>query len=65
VDGSDMRAPGRGWFIGDSDVDMELHGAVPDVLVEITPEDESAGRDPQLEAAIVAAMEEIGPAAKP
>ncbi len=60
VDGSSMRAPGRGWFIGDTDVDMELHGAVPDILVEITPDDERADRDPQLEAAIQAAMEEIG-----
>ena len=31
---------------------MELHGALPDVIVEITPADTVAGRDPQLDAAI-------------
>jgi tricorn protease len=31
---------------------MELNGAKPDLVVPQTPEDESAGRDAQLEAAV-------------
>jgi C-terminal processing protease CtpA/Prc len=31
---------------------MELHGAIPDVIVENTPGDTVAGRDPQLDTAI-------------
>jgi len=61
VDGSSMRMPGRGWFIGDTGVDMEGHGAEPDIHVEITPEDEAAGRDPQLSAAVEALLEELSP----
>lgn len=61
VDGSSMRMPGRGWFIGDTGVDMEGQGAEPDIHVEITPEDEAAGRDPQLSAAVEALLEELSP----
>jgi tricorn protease len=59
VDGSSMRMPGRGWFIGDTGVDMEGNGAQPDIHVEITPEDEAAGRDPQLRTAIDVLLEEL------
>lgn len=45
-----------GWFTIDG-TDMENHGAEPDVAVDITPADEEAGRDPQLEAAIRVALE--------
>ncbi len=61
IDGSSMRMPGRGWFIGDTGVDMEGQGAEPDIHVEITPEDEAAGRDPQLSAAVEALLEELSP----
>jgi tricorn protease len=54
-----MRMPGRGWFIGDTGVDMEGNGAQPDIHVEITPEDEAAGRDPQLRTAIDVLLEEL------
>lgn len=60
VDGSSMRMPGRGWFIGDTEVDMEGNGAQPDIHVEVSPEDEAAGRDPQLNAAVAALLEQIG-----
>ena len=40
-----------GWYTLDG-TDMELHGAIPDVIVETTPADAAAGRDPQLDAAI-------------
>lgn len=39
-----------GWFLKDG-ADMENNGVVPDVPVDVTPADEAAGRDPQLDAA--------------
>jgi tricorn protease len=51
VDGSTIRMPFRGWYLLDG-TDMENHGAVPDLIVEQTPEDESAGLDAQLKAAV-------------
>ncbi len=46
-----MRTPFRGWYLPDG-TDMELNGAKPDLVVPQTPEDECAGRDAQLEAAV-------------
>jgi tricorn protease len=51
LDGSSIRMPFRGWFLPDG-TDMENNGAVPDLVVPQTPEDEVAGRDPQLRAAV-------------
>jgi tricorn protease len=46
-----VRTPFRGWYLPDG-TDMELHGAMPDLVVPQTPEDECAGRDSQVEAAV-------------
>ena len=51
VDGTTVRTPGRGWFLPDG-VDMDNNGAMPDIVVDQRPEDEVAGRDPQLKAAV-------------
>lgn len=51
VDGTRVRQPFRGWYLPDG-TDMENNGAVPDIIVEQTPEDEAAGIDRQLEAAV-------------
>ena len=51
IDGSTVRLPFRGWYLNDG-TDMENHGAVPDIIVEQTPEAESAGADEQLRAAV-------------
>lgn len=51
IDGTRVRMPFRGWFLPDG-TDMENNGAVPDIDVPISPADEAAGRDPQLEAAV-------------
>ena len=56
VDGSSLRLPGRGWYRINDGENMEHHGAVPDVAVPFGPADEAAGRDPQLDAAVKAAM---------
>jgi tricorn protease len=59
VDGALVRMPGRGWYTLPDGVDMENHGAEPDVQVPIKPEDEIAGRHPQLDAAIKATLEQL------
>ena len=46
-----LRLPGTWWKTADG-TDMEHHPAMPDVAVDLSPTDEAAGRDPQLEKAI-------------
>lgn len=60
IDGSSMRLPGSGWYKLDG-TNMEGTGAMPDILVENTPEDIIAGRDPQLLRAIEEIMAELEP----
>lgn len=51
LDAGTLRHAHYGWYTLDG-TDMELHGAIPDVIVENTPGDVVAGRDPQLDTAI-------------
>ena len=52
-DGTTVRMPFRGWYVADQNPrDMELNGAVPDLLVPQTPEDESTQTDTQLQVAL-------------
>jgi tricorn protease len=51
IDGTTIRTPFRGWYLPDGK-DMENNGAVPDIIVSVSPEDEVSGKDPQLEAAV-------------
>lgn len=51
MDGTRVRQPFRGWYLLDG-TDMENNGAVPDIIVDQSPQDEAAGRDRQLEAAV-------------
>ena len=39
---------------------MENHGAEPDIEVWQTPEDEAAGRDAQIEAAVKELLQRVG-----
>ena len=67
LDYGTFRIPGRGWFLFDGS-DMENNGAKPDIEVDITPADEEAGRDPQLDAAVKAILDVLSspaPAFKP
>ena len=54
-----MRLPGRGWFLPHNGEDMELYGAVPHFIVDVTPGDLSSGRDPQLDKAIEVLKKEV------
>ena len=51
IDGTTIRLPFRGWYLPDGS-DMENNGAMPDIVVEQTPESEVAGEDLQLKAAV-------------
>ena len=54
-----LRSPFRGWFRKSDGADMELNGAVPDLLVWPEPGDEAAGRDRQIEKAVELLLKEI------
>lgn len=58
LDGTSVRIPFRGWYLTDG-TDMENNGAVPDLLIPQTPEDEEAGDDPQLRAAVEDLLQRI------
>ena len=65
LDGSSIRTPGRGWYNINTGVNEEHTAAAPDTLVALTPDDEIAGRDPQLEAAVKVLLGKAKPLALP
>lgn len=58
IDGATVQRPFRGWYLPDG-TDMEHNGAMPDLLVEQTPEDETADQDRQLEIAVKDLLERL------
>jgi len=58
VDGSTIRVPFRGWYLP-CGTDMENNGAIPDLLVPQTPQDEVAGFDRQLRVAVDDLLERL------
>ncbi len=64
----ELQIPFRGWFHVDTGLDLELNGAVPDILVPFHPAAQVEGEDPQLDAAIRELESEVsseGPEKKP
>ena len=59
IDGSTFRVPFRGWYVKGTMVNMENHGAVPDVIVKDQPGDTAAHKDRQLEVAVKELLKEI------
>ncbi|MBA4119513.1 MAG: hypothetical protein C0513_02265 [Isosphaera sp.] len=55
IDGTTVRMPFRGWYLPDGR-DLESNGAAPDIDVPQLPQDEHAGRDAQLSAAVAELM---------
>ena len=51
LDYGEFRDAEFGWFVNGG-IDMENHGAEPDIPVPLTPADEVRGEDPQLDTAI-------------
>ncbi|MCA1817698.1 MAG: biopolymer transporter Tol, partial [Acidobacteria bacterium] len=61
IDGSTARTPGVGVFLADKTrTNMENYGVQPDIRVDNAPEDNLAGRDRQLEAAVAELLKELG-----
>ncbi|MFN2598556.1 MAG: S41 family peptidase, partial [Pyrinomonadaceae bacterium] len=61
IDGSTVRTPGVGVFLADKTrTNMENYGVQPDIRVDNAPEDNLAGRDRQLEAAVAELLKELG-----
>lgn len=63
-----LRAPFRGWFSIETGKDMELNGAIPDIVVWPKPGEIPLGIDHQLEQAVKTLQEEVAkvpPAPKP
>lgn len=52
MDAGMLRLPFRGWFLANDGQDMELNGAVPDVVIWNQPGEMPAGKDVQLEKAV-------------
>lgn len=52
ADGSYVRLPFRAWYVKATGKNMELNGAVPDIIVNNRPDSKAKGEDPQLERAI-------------
>ena len=57
-DGTSWRLPGTGFFNIDG-TNQEHNGCQPDHVVELTPADKLAGRDPQMDKAIEVLLDEI------
>ena len=54
-----LRLPFRGWYVVGTGDDMELNGAVPDVLIWKTPGDAAQGKDVQLAKAVEVLAAEV------
>jgi tricorn protease len=55
----ELQIPFRGWFDAQTGRDLELNGAVPNLVIPFLPEDEIIRSDPQLKAAIDHLLEKI------
>jgi tricorn protease len=61
IDGSTVRTPGVGVYLADAKrTNMENYGVQPDIRVDNSPEDNLAGRDRQLEAAVEDLLKQLG-----
>jgi tricorn protease len=61
IDGSTVRTPGVGVYLADpKHTNMENYGVQPDIRVDNSPEDNLAGRDRQLEAAVDELLKQLG-----
>ena len=59
MDGSFLRMPFRAWYVKESDMNMENGPAVPDYIVEKSPDEKSKGIDTQLEKAVKELLKDI------
>lgn len=55
-----LRIPHRGWQVYTTGQNMDQVGAEPDIRVDLTPADVVAGRDVQLDRAVLELMKQLG-----
>ncbi|MEL0456698.1 S41 family peptidase [Flavobacteriaceae bacterium SZ-1-7] len=59
IDGSTIRMPFRGWYVKETESNMELGPAVPDILVKNNPDDKANGEDTQLKTAVETLLKQL------
>jgi len=59
IDGSFVRLPFRGWWVYETDANMEDTPAVPDLTVQNAPDHRAEGTDAQLERAVDELLQQI------
>lgn len=59
MDGSYVRMPMRGWFVKATGDNMENIPAVPDIILENTPDAKAKGEDQQLQRAVEQLLKEL------
>ncbi|WP_136481282.1 S41 family peptidase [Cognatitamlana onchidii] len=59
IDGSYVRMPFRGWYVKETQSNMELGPAQPDILVHNNPDDKAKGRDTQLKRAVEELLKQL------
>ncbi|GAA4811259.1 S41 family peptidase [Litoribaculum gwangyangense] len=59
IDGSSVRMPFRGWYVKNTESNMELGPAVPDILVKNNPDDKAKGEDTQLRMAVDTLLKQL------
>ena len=67
LDGTQVTQPRYAFWLEGKDRGVENYGVDPDLEIIVTPQDQVAGRDPQLDAGIAVALEQLEqrPAATP
>jgi len=58
IDGSTVRMPFRGWYVKADDSNMDFVPAVPDIIVNNSPDAKSTGNDAQLKRAVEELLKE-------
>ncbi len=59
IDGSFVRLPFRGWYVLKTDKNMEFEPAVPNFVVDNSPDGRAKGKDNQLKKAVDELMKEV------
>lgn len=59
LDAGVLRVPFRGWFLPDTGEDMEMNGAVPDIIIWPDPNELIQGKDPQLNKAVEVLLDDV------
>ena len=59
IDGSSVRMPFRGWFVKADNSNMDFVPAVPDIIIENTPNAKSSDSDTQLKRAVEELLKEL------